>query len=532
MQSGGGQSEWQQRRAAAVRAEREATQQRKREAAAQAKQDARDQRDREQAQRQQSVDDDNAAATAHIAELGRNLLLNVLGFAAFTVSVLEAVPEQAVLRPGRLSVPGTAPNWEDYAPPAPGRASRLVGGSGRYQRELDAARIQWEADTAEFQRAEADRLRALDAARARHDQHVTAIHDRAAAHNARLAAQWAACMEGDPEAVEWFVGQALAATSYPDGFPVTRKIAYRPQEHDIVVEVEFPRRSVIPEIREYKLFKTAAEVRAVKWKEPEIKKLYAQLVAWMTLRIVHEVFEATKTLDLVDVVVFNGTVTDVAPATGKDTLYHLVSLEPERSLFESSLELDRVTDPIGCLRELGAKVSPNPYDLEAVKPVVTFDLRRFRLANDATELSDLDSRPNLLQLTPSEFEKLIEKLLKAMGIEAYRTVDSRDDGIDVVATKDDIIFGGICLVQAKRTKNRVELGTVQAVAGSMNDHNAATGMVVTTSWYGPSSIAFAKRNRITLIKGAELKHMIRRYLDLDVIPGVVEPRGRRGTASS
>ncbi|WP_052710716.1 restriction endonuclease [Pseudofrankia sp. DC12] len=478
------------------------------------------------------MDNDNAAAAAHIAELGRNLLLNGLGSPVFTVAALEIVAEQSVFRPGQLAVAGTPPEWEDYEPPTPGRASRLVGGSGRYQRELDAARAQWEADTAEFQRAEADRLRELDAARARHDQQASAAHDRVAAHNARLAAQWAACMEGDPEAVEWFVGQALASTTYPDGFPVTRKIAYRPQEHDIVIEIEFPRRSVIPEVREHKLFKTAPEVRPVKWKEPEVKKLYAQLVAWMTLRIVHEVFEATKALDLVDVVVFNGTVIDVAPTTGKDTLYHLVSLEPERPLFEASLELDRVTDPIGCLRELGAKVSPNPYDLEAVKPVVTFDLRRFRLANDATELADLESRPNLMQLTPHDFERLIEKLLKAMGIEAYRTVDSRDDGIDVVATKDDIIFGGVCLVQAKRTKNRVELGTVQAVAGSMNDHNAATGMVVTTSWYGPSSIAFAKRNRITLIKGAELKHMIKRYLDLDVIPGVVEPRRGRGTESA
>ncbi|ABD09549.1 hypothetical protein Francci3_0156 [Frankia casuarinae] len=319
-----------------------------------------------------------AAAAAHIAELGRNLLLNVLGLPAFTVAALEVVPKQSIFQPGSLAIAGRAPDWEQYKPPAPGRASRLVGGSGRYQREFDAARSTWEADTAEFQRVETDRLRQLTAARTRHDQQVAAALDRAAAHNARIAAQWAACLDGDPEAVEWFVGQALAATSYPDGFPVARKIAYRPQEHDIVIEIEFPQRSVIPEIREYKLFKTAPEVRPVKWKEPEAKKLYAQLVAWMTLRIVHEVFEATKTLDLIDVVVFNGTVIDVAPTTSKDTLYHLVSLEPERSLFEASLELDRVTDPIGCLPELGAEVSPNPYDLEAVKPVVTFDLRRFR----------------------------------------------------------------------------------------------------------------------------------------------------------
>ncbi len=528
-QSGDGQSDWQQRRATAQRAEKEAAaarQRHERDMAQRAKQDYL-------AQQQRSAERQSTEAAARVAELGRSLLLGVLELPVFSIRDLEVTSDRPAFRPGALAVAGAAPDWADYAPPAPGIVGRLVGGSGRYQRELEAARAHWDGDMARFQDAEADRLRALEAARSRHDQRVAAADNRAAAHNAGLAARWTACTEGEPEAVEWFVGQALAATPYPDGFPQARKIAYRPQEHDIVVEIEFPRTTVIPEVREYRFYKTAPEIRPVRWKDVEVKKLYAQLVAWVALRTLYEIFRVTKDLDLVDVVVFNGTVTDVDPTTGKDTLYHLVSLEPERSIFEGNLKIDCVTDPVGCLRGLGAKVSPNPYDLQAVEPVVIFDLHRFRLANDSTELANLDSRPNLQKLSPTEFEQLIEKLLKAMGIESYRTINSGDDGIDVVATKDDIIFGGVCLVQAKRTKNRVELGTVQAIAGAMADHNAATGMVVTTSWFGPSSIAFAKRsNRITLVKGAELKHMIKRYLGVDVIPGVAEPRGRRAQGSA
>jgi Restriction endonuclease len=42
----------------------------------------------------------------------------------------------------------------------------------------------------------------------------------------------------------------------------------------------------------------------------------------------------------------------------------------------------------------------------------------------------------------------------------------------------------------------------------MTDHNATTGVLVTTSWFSRSSEQFAQRNRITLINGAELKHLL------------------------
>jgi len=53
------------------------------------------------------------------------------------------------------------------------------------------------------------------------------------------------------------------------------------------------------------------------------------------------------------------------------------------------------------------------------------------------------------------------------------------------------------------------LESVHALTGVMADHNATTGVLVTTSWFGRASEEFAQRNRITQINGSELKHLIK-----------------------
>jgi len=81
---------------------------------------------------------------------------------------------------------------------------------------------------------------------------------------------------------------------------------------------------------------------------------------------------------------------------------------------------------------------------------IAFDLKRFRFVDGTEELADLDSRRNLLKLSPTEFEHLVKDLFAAMGAEAWRTVPSKDGGVDAAATSKNLFFGGVCLIQAKR----------------------------------------------------------------------------------
>jgi restriction system protein len=256
----------------------------------------------------------------------------------------------------------------------------------------------------------------------------------------------------------------------------------------------------------------------------EIKQRYARLIASVALRVLHEIFSATPG-DVIEAVVFNGRVSTIDRATGKPSRPHLLSVEAERSVF-TDLVLASV-EPAACLRRLNALVSPNPFDMEAVEPFITFDLTRFRFTDNMDVVAGLDSRPNLLNLTPTEFEHLVRELFVAMGAEAWTTIPSKDGGVDAVATSKNLFFGGVCLIQAKRWTGLVGLEAVHALTGVMADYNATRGVLVTTSWFGRASEQFANRNRITLVHGGELKHLIKEHLKRDVIPGTSPPRRLR-----
>ena len=61
-----------------------------------------------------------------------------------------------------------------------------------------------------------------------------------------------------------------------------------------------------------------------------------------------------------------------------------------------------------------------------------------------------------------------------------------------------------------------------ALAGVMDDENAAKGVLVTTSWVGKASRDFAARNgsRIEIIEGRHLKSLLRQHLGLDALIGL------------
>ena len=285
---------------------------------------------------------------------------------------------------------------------------------------------------------------------------------------------------------------------------------------------------VIPTARDFRYVKTRSEIDELAQPVKEIKELYASVIHQVALRTMWECFAVTAAEDVVDTVVFNGIVAATNRATGQAEELHLISAPASRTDF-SQLVLDQL-EPEACLKHLKAILSPHPYDLEPVEPVIEFQKAKYRFADPVDALVGIDSRPDLLKMDWYKFENLIRQLFEAMGLEVQVTRSSRDEGIDAVAyNKTDIVHRSEILIQAKRYSNCVPTNDVRALAGSVEEKRATAGVLVTTAWVSPETKAFAARNnRLSIIEGGELKHLLAEHLNLDVRIDLAR-RARRAT---
>jgi restriction system protein len=457
-----------------------------------------------------------AQLDAWVAEL-QTLLTSVLGTppqASF--AMLKQTVAVAPFEPGDLGKPLPVPVWEDFAPPPPGVLSGLMGAKARHARAQEAARDAFEQARADHLLAEDARTRQLQEARAAHDLQVKALEAEAGAHNAAVDEVERNFRAAVPDAVEEFFGQVLALSEYPSDFPHEYQIAYRQEPRELVIEYRLPPVEVIPTARDFRYVKTRRQIDELARPVKETKELYASVIHQVALRTMWECFAVTVAEEVVDTVVFNGIVPATNRATGQAEELHLISAPASRTDF-STLVLDQL-DPAACLKHLKAILSPHPFDLEPVEPVIEFQKAKYRFADPVDALAGIDSRPDLLKMDWYKFENLIRQLFEAMGLDVQVTQSSRDEGIDAVAyNKTDIVHRSEILIQAKRYSNCVPTNDVRALAGSVEEKRATAGVLVTTAWVSPETKAFAARNnRLSIIEGGELKHLLAEHLNLDV----------------
>lgn len=210
---------------------------------------------------------------------------------------------------------------------------------------------------------------------------------------------------------------------------------------------------------------------------------------------------------------FNGHVDTTDSGSGQRIHPCLVTVRTTRETF-NQLDLTHV-EPLACLKHLSAGVSKSPAELVAVRPVLEFNMVDPRFVAESDALSELDQRPNLMELTPTEFEALIQNLFTKMGLEARQTRASRDGGVDCVAYDPRPIFGGKVVIQAKRYKNTVGVSAVRDLFGTLQNEGASKGILVTTSGYGQASFEFAKNKPIELIAGSNLLYLLAEHTGID-----------------
>ncbi|MGW3625533.1 restriction endonuclease [Streptomyces sp. NPDC000880] len=495
-------------------------------AEAEAKRKAREKKLAHEAARAQEAVDRTSVAEHDAEQLSKLLRTAALDGHPLTFDRLrqEFVASLFVPPKGRTKA-APLPRWEEYEPEVP-RALLGALGFGRrgYDAEVETARKRFDRALRDHARDEKKRVEKLEKARAQHEERSQEEAARVEAWNTDLEHRRNAYRDRDVETVEWFVDQVLAASVYPHGFPKTHQVSYQADTGDLLVEIDLPLEDVVPAARDYRYVKTRDEITPVPRPEKERKELYASVLAQTALRTVHELL-ASDTEGVVQSIALNRHVATIDRATGREVHPCLITLQADRDEF-SQLVLTQV-DPRACLKRLRSLISPNPYELEPVRPLVTFDLSKFRLMDSLDVVAGLDSRPVLMDLTPTEFEHLIRQLFEAIGLDSVNTQPSKDEGVDAVAMNTAPIMKGLCIIQAKRTKNVVPFETVSALAGVVEHKRAAKGILVTTSWFGRAGEAFANEHgRLELLDGANLVHLFKEHMNLDVIPGAVPPKRR------
>ena len=327
----------------------------------------------------------------------------------------------------------------------------------------------------------------------------------------------AALDDGGPEAFADRVAAILAERSFlrhahPD-------VAHSPDSRRLTVAVDLPRPEGVPAERAFRYSAAqGGQIVPVPRPESDIRRVYQDAVARLAL-CVADYAAAVTTAEAVDVIAVNGHVRAADPATGQPVRPCLVTLMVTREAFEQ-VALDAPSlDPLRCLAHLKALISSDPCGMRPVTPIIDIELERHRPAHPDPELSTTAlTTTDLSTMDPYDFERLVRDLFLAMGFTAWRTPDSRDGGVDAVAIRDDIAIGGVCVIQAKRYTHTVPVEAVRALYGTMQEHKAYTGLVVTTSSFGPASYAFAQEvGRITLVDGARLRALLKEHLGLDAV---------------
>ncbi len=375
---------------------------------------------------------------------------------------------------------------------------------GRFQRDLEQAEKHFTEQHALYLGSEQERVQTLQKMKDRHEPEAQQRLQEIQMHNVQVDALNEAYRNADPDAVMSFFSMVLEASRYPDeGFPQKLRVAYVPASRELVIDHELPLVAVVPNVAEHRYVKAKDVVEEKPRKATEIKDAYQDVLAAVTLRTLHEIISA-DTLGHVAVVVFNGFVNAIDPATGQAIKPYLISLRVTKERFQQ-ITHSRI-DKKACLRSLGAHVSNRAAELVPVKPIIEFDMldKRFIESGSQDILSALESRPNLMDLTPFEFETLVSTLFSKMGLETKQTRSSRDGGVDAVAYDIRPVIGGKVVIQAKRYRHTVGVSAVRDLFGTMNHEGANKGILVTTSSFGPDAYDFVSNKPVELIDGGIL----------------------------
>ena len=331
-------------------------------------------------------------------------------------------------------------------------------------------------------------------------------------HNKSITDWKNAYETSEKEAVEKYVRVVLENSEYPTSFNKNYDIQYDNKIKTLIISYNLPSPEQVPKVIEYKFVQSSKTIKPIEMKKKEFDSFYENTVFQVTLRTIHEVFEADYA-NTIDAIVFNGWVNLIDKATGNEFTSCIILLHTTREEF-IKINLARV-DYKECIRNLKGLIAGALINLPPVKPILDINKEDKRFVESKDVLSEINSIDNLATMDWQDFEHLVRQLFEKMftenGAEVKVTRASRDGGVDAVVFDPDPIRGGKFVIQAKRYTNVVPVSAVRDLYGTVINEGATKGILVTTSYFGNDSIEFAKDKPLTLIDGSNLVYLLQQY---------------------
>ncbi len=316
----------------------------------------------------------------------------------------------------------------------------------------------------------------------------------------------------DSDAIVDYCDMVLAKSQYPDSLSPDWNFSYQSDTKIIVVGYLLPSIDDLPRTKTIKYVASRDEFVESIISAAETNKLYDSVIYQITLRTIHELFEA-DVVNALSSIVFNGWVNFVEKSTGRDSNACIISVQAEKDEF-MAINLERV-EPKACFTLLKGVGSSKLHGLTSIAPIININNQDKRFVSSYEVASSLDGSVNLAAIDWQDFENLIreifEKEFSSNGGEVKITQASRDGGVDAVAFDPDPIRGGKIVIQAKRYTNVVGVSAVRDLYGTTMNEGATKGILVTTANYGPDAYEFAKGKPLTLLNGSNLLHLLEKH---------------------
>jgi restriction system protein len=304
----------------------------------------------------------------------------------------------------------------------------------------------------------------------------------------------------------------LENSIYPESFPKSYELEYNPVNKIFIVEYQLPSIECFPTLKEVRYIASKNDLKETHLSESQILKMFDESMYKITLRTLHELFEADKA-EAIDAISFNGWVEAVNKATGKLENNCILTIQVKKEEFKG-IDLANV-DPKICFKNLKGVASSKLSALSPVKPILQISKLDKRFVESYDVANQLEDTTNLAAMDWEDFEHLIrelfEKEFQTHGGEVKVTQASRDGGVDAVAFDPDPIRGGKIVIQAKRYTNTVGLSAVRDLYGTVVNEGATKGILVSTADYGPDAYEFAKGKPLTLLNGSNLLHLLEKH---------------------